>query len=200
MFHYVYITTNLINKKRYVGDHSTNNLNDSYLGSGRLFSKKVKQYGKENFNREILEQFETKQEAFDAQEKYIKIYKTHVSEGGYNKDWTGGWNVMNECSEQTRQRQSQTRKGKETWMKGKTHTEKSKEKIREARKLQIPWNKDTTGMYLQKKTSKGQKYSQETRDKMSLSHTGVKRKPHSEETKKKMSESAKHRNCFFPYN
>jgi len=33
MKHYTYITTNLINGKQYVGDHSTDNLNDEYLGS-----------------------------------------------------------------------------------------------------------------------------------------------------------------------
>jgi len=36
LFNYVYITRNLLNNKQYVGDHSTNNLNDDYLGSGSI--------------------------------------------------------------------------------------------------------------------------------------------------------------------
>jgi len=69
-FNYVYITTNLINGKQYIGDHSTNNLNDRYLGSGLVLKRSIKKYGKENFERKTLEFFDTKEEAFDAQEKY----------------------------------------------------------------------------------------------------------------------------------
>ena len=38
-YHFVYITTNTINGKQYVGDHSTNNINDHYLGSGKAAFK-----------------------------------------------------------------------------------------------------------------------------------------------------------------
>ena len=83
-FNFVYITTNLLNGKQYVGDHSTDNKNDTYLGSGRpYFSRAVKADGKENFKREILEFFSTKKEAFDAQEKYIIQFNT-LSPNGYN--------------------------------------------------------------------------------------------------------------------
>ena len=52
--HIVYKTTNLVNNKIYVGIHSTNDLNDGYLGSGSKFLEAVKKYGKINFKREIL--------------------------------------------------------------------------------------------------------------------------------------------------
>lgn len=42
MIHYVYVTTNLINGKQYVGDHSKNSKIDNYLGSGIAFKGAVK--------------------------------------------------------------------------------------------------------------------------------------------------------------
>jgi len=45
-YNYVYVTTNLINGAQYVGDHSTNNLNDDYLGSGKYLFRSIKKYKK----------------------------------------------------------------------------------------------------------------------------------------------------------
>lgn len=53
-YHIIYKTTNLINGKIYVGMHSTDNLNDGYLGSGWILKQAIKKYGKENFKREVL--------------------------------------------------------------------------------------------------------------------------------------------------
>jgi group I intron endonuclease len=89
MKHFIYLTTNLINGKKYVGDHSTDNLDDKYLGSGIILKKAIKKHGKENFERKILELFETKEEAFNAQEKYINEYNTLIPYG-YNIDKSGG--------------------------------------------------------------------------------------------------------------
>lgn len=52
--HIIYLTTNLINGKIYVGQHTTDNINDGYLGSGRRLLKAIKKYGKENFTRVVL--------------------------------------------------------------------------------------------------------------------------------------------------
>ena len=92
-FHYTYKTTNLINNKQYVGDHSTNNLDDGYLGSGCLLIKAIKKYGKQNFKKEILEQFNTRIEASKTQIKYINELNT-IYPNGYNLSPTGGTDTL----------------------------------------------------------------------------------------------------------
>lgn len=62
MFYTVYRTTCLVNGKTYIGCHKTKNPDDSYLGSGVLFSKAVEKYGKENFKKEVLFIFDNAEE------------------------------------------------------------------------------------------------------------------------------------------
>lgn len=52
MYHIVYLTTNLVNNKIYVGVH--NNLDSSYLGSGKILKQAISKYGIKNFKRQIL--------------------------------------------------------------------------------------------------------------------------------------------------
>jgi hypothetical protein len=54
-FHYIYKSINLINGKYYIGMHSTNDINDGYIGSGKRLWYSIKKYGKENFKTEIIE-------------------------------------------------------------------------------------------------------------------------------------------------
>ena len=54
-YHYIYKTTNIINNKFYIGMHSTDNLNDGYLGSGKRLWFSINYHGKDNHKIEILE-------------------------------------------------------------------------------------------------------------------------------------------------
>lgn len=59
-YHFIYKTTNLLNGKYYVGMHSTSNLKDGYLGSGKRLRYSIKKYGIENFKLEIVEWFDSR--------------------------------------------------------------------------------------------------------------------------------------------
>lgn len=70
-FHTVYQITNLNDGKIYVGCHSTDNINDGYMGSGfRLRNAMVKE-GKESFMKEILFVFDNAKKMFDKEKEIV---------------------------------------------------------------------------------------------------------------------------------
>lgn len=69
-FHFIYRTTNMVNGRHYTGLHSTDDLEDGYLGSGKRFGYELNKYGRENFKREILEFLPSRAE-LKAREKTI---------------------------------------------------------------------------------------------------------------------------------
>jgi hypothetical protein len=54
-YHFIYKIINVVTNCYYIGMHSTSNLNDGYLGSGRRIIRSIKKYGRNNFKLEILE-------------------------------------------------------------------------------------------------------------------------------------------------
>lgn len=72
-YHFIYKTTNKLNGKYYIGMHSTNNLDDGYLGSGKRLRYSIRKYGAENFEREILEFFNSREELKKKEEEVVSL-------------------------------------------------------------------------------------------------------------------------------
>ena len=100
-YHYIYKTTCKVTGKFYVGMHSTNNLDDGYLGSGKILGYSRHKYGDENHVKEIVE-FLPSRDALKLREKEIvneellsdplNIYLKYGGEGGW--DHKPGVNIL----------------------------------------------------------------------------------------------------------
>ena len=56
-FHYLYRIVNIKNDKYYIGMHSTDNLDDGYMGGGKRITNSIRKHGKDSHAKEILEYF-----------------------------------------------------------------------------------------------------------------------------------------------
>ena len=135
-YNYVYITTNKINGKFYIGKHSTDNLNDKYLGSGIKLNNAIKKYGKENFKKRILCFCESEEQAFEV-EKFLVTEYIVSREDCYNLHIGGDGGKM---SDETNKKHSiymkEYYKTHNTWNKGKkdVYSEDTLKKMSDAHK------------------------------------------------------------------
>lgn len=92
--HYiVYQITNKINDNIYIGVHITENIKDKYFGSGSNIKKAIKEFGKENFEKIILHNFDNKEEMLEKErelvnEEFIKRGDTYNIVLGGGKIYT----------------------------------------------------------------------------------------------------------------
>ena len=95
--YYIYIITNKINNKKYIGQHK-GYPDDNYFGSGILITKAIEKYGKENFTKEIIE-FCTKENIDDKEKYWINYYNAVENNNFYNQMEGGtggdGWKACN---------------------------------------------------------------------------------------------------------
>jgi hypothetical protein len=172
---YVYETCNLITNCKYIGYCSKNpNNSKSYLGSGKVLNSAIKKYGKENFQKTILKEFETENEARLYEEYLIDKYDAVNSLNYYNltKGGFGGWSVQSRIN----QKSLATRKKISESQKGKIISAATREKLSKKLKGTKPWN---TGISrpdeTKKKLSKallGRKITQEHKDNISKAQKG----------------------------
>jgi hypothetical protein len=155
MFYTIYKTTNLANGKFYIGKHKTKNLNDGYMGSGKILKHAISKYGLDNFHKEILHI--CKDEAhMDLLESILVVPDVETNynlcEGG-----KGGWGYINtylsdymrpkridnlnktrtpetiakstsHCSEMMKRLHQEGKIRYDTW-KGKKHTDEQKQRL-----------------------------------------------------------------------
>lgn len=93
-YYTIYKITNNINGKYYIGKHITENLNDSYMGSGKLIKKAIEKYGIENFTKTILYCCDNEKEMNVMENSLIKLEDNSI----YNLQpgGIGGFTYINE--------------------------------------------------------------------------------------------------------
>lgn len=169
--HYIYKTTNLINKNFYIGMHSTNNLDDGYLGSGLRLRRSIRKYGEQNFKKEILEYCLTREELSKRENEIVNsdLIKDalcmNLMIGGENVNGIGPLNTFY----------------------GKKHTEEHKKYMSDKIKEWCSNNKDVIEKAADKR--------KETLKAINFNHKTFEGKQHTEESKIKIKESSKGKHC-----
>lgn len=87
---YIYLITNLINNKKYIGQtFNPSKRWKEHCRKNQLISKAIKKHGKENFSFDILEMHYNQDDVDNAETRLIKCHSSHVSENGYNIEYGG---------------------------------------------------------------------------------------------------------------
>lgn len=72
-YHFIYKTVNILSGKYYYGMHSTSNLDDGYVGSGKRLRYSIRKYGKINHVREIIEFCKNRNELKKREEEIVNL-------------------------------------------------------------------------------------------------------------------------------
>ena len=195
MYGYIYKTTNTVNNKIYVGQHKASTFNDQYKGSGIYLKRAIKKYGVGNFNVEFLDFANSREELNKKEIYWIDKFNSRNQDIGYNVSPGGeSWPIM---TDEIKQKLSIAHKGmvisEETRKKiskantGHKHSEETRRKISQSNLGKVKGRVSTF---------KGHHHTEETKELLSKLHKGKSRMPHSEETKRKMSDIATLNNPF----
>lgn len=162
-YHYIYKTTCKVTSKFYVGMHSTDNLEDGYIGSGKRLKYSIRKHGLDNHVNEILE-FLPDRSSLKSREKEI-VNEMFLEDplcmnlqlgggGGFSSDehqrkasLAGGLKLKEMLETDPALLKKRQETASSTWkklhaegklrydnMKGKNHSGETKRKIKETRK------------------------------------------------------------------
>lgn len=101
---FIYITTNLINGVRYLGQRKFSEGWQNYLGSGVVFKKALEKYGKENFKKDIILECYSDEELNQAEYDLSILLDVVESDEWYNLVLGGGTTRGWHPSEETKQK------------------------------------------------------------------------------------------------
>lgn len=155
MFHIVYKTTRISTGEYYIGVHSTDNLNDSYFGSGDRIKRIIQKEGKRGLVRETLHECESREAALQLEHTILTPLTLadslclNVSVGGKGNP-EGNHTISDEArqrlselhtgkpkSETTRQRISSSYRNRSTKRKSQVVSEETRQKISRAQKGRV---------------------------------------------------------------
>jgi group I intron endonuclease len=146
VFYGIYRITNLTNGKMYIGQHTTSNLDDGYMGSGKLLKRAIAKYGRENFRKEWLMFCEDADELNYMERVYVD-YTWIGRSDTYNLVLGGDVHPLSDeirniisrnntgrkHTEEWKKKHSQDISGEKNWLYGKHLSEETKRKLSEAR-------------------------------------------------------------------
>ena len=177
---FIYITTNMINGKKYLGQRKFHRNWQEYLGSGTALKRAIKKYGKENFERNIVCICCSLEELNQAEYNLSVFLNVVESPDWYNLKYGGGSMMGYSPSLETRKKISRANKGRPAPNKGIPMSEEAKRKQREAQ------SGEKSSWY-------GKKHTDETKQKIREKHIGTQA---SQETKSKMSQQRQGKNNY----
>lgn len=146
MKHTIYQITNTVNGRIYIGKHTTDDPNDSYMGSGKLLKRAVRKYGIESFKKDVLFVFENEDEMNQKEqelvtEEFCRRKDTYNicpgGNGGFGYINSHGLSVNNISTENARALSERGRKKKQELLKDPKFKQKYYQAISEASKRRV---------------------------------------------------------------